>query len=278
MEARGKDLWLDVDGIRDAEMFPQALRRATESSDAFVFVFVISPDSVRSPFCEHEVAHAVALNKRIVPVALRAVAYDAIPEEVRFRNWIPAGDGDGRLDRPARAPRAGAAPDARHAPRHADDRGGVHPGRLADRVRRRRRDGRPDQRGDWAVDPALGETAATSRIALWDDGRVVATASEDGTVRVWLGTGPELGEASAPAVEQVEPDSGGFVTLAPRGRRPGVAVQRWLRDGRPGGPPLVVSSSSDDDAEEPQPLVAARVRPRVPPDRTPAERRTFGVN
>jgi hypothetical protein len=38
LEGRGKDVWVDVDGIRDAEKFPEALRRAIERSDAFVFV------------------------------------------------------------------------------------------------------------------------------------------------------------------------------------------------------------------------------------------------
>jgi WD40 repeat protein len=90
LRERGKDVWLDVEGIRDAEVFPQALRRAIESSDAFLFV--ISPDSVRSPFCEQEVAHASELNKRIVPLALRTVPDEAIPREIRFRNWIPVGE------------------------------------------------------------------------------------------------------------------------------------------------------------------------------------------
>src|SRR5579863_7380065 len=86
---RGKDVWVDTEGIRDAEVFPAALRRAVEGSDAFVFV--ISPDSVRSPFCGQEVDHAVELNKRVVPLALREVADAEIPEEIRFRNWIPVG-------------------------------------------------------------------------------------------------------------------------------------------------------------------------------------------
>ncbi len=90
LQARGKDVWVDVDGIRDGEVFPEALRRAIESSDAFVFA--ISPDSVRSSFCEEEVEHAARLNKRIVPLALRTVSDDEIPGEVRFRHWIPAGD------------------------------------------------------------------------------------------------------------------------------------------------------------------------------------------
>ncbi|MGH2875701.1 MAG: toll/interleukin-1 receptor domain-containing protein [Solirubrobacteraceae bacterium] len=94
LEERGKDVWVDVEGIRDAEVFPQALQRAIEASDAFVFV--ISPEAVRSPFCEQEVSHAAQLNKRIVPLALRAVPEEEIPDEIRYRNWIPVdGDGDG---------------------------------------------------------------------------------------------------------------------------------------------------------------------------------------
>ena len=92
LRERGKDVWVDVEGIRDAEVFPAALRRAVEGSDGFVFV--ISPDSVASPFCEQEVDHAVELNKRIVPLAFRGVPDDQIPEGIRVRNWIPVGDGD----------------------------------------------------------------------------------------------------------------------------------------------------------------------------------------
>lgn len=82
LRSRGKDVWVDVDGIRDAELFPLALRRAIETSDAFVFV--ISPEAVRSPFCEQEVAHARELNKRIVPLALRPVSDEELPGEIRF--------------------------------------------------------------------------------------------------------------------------------------------------------------------------------------------------
>src|SRR6476660_6350067 len=52
LHARGKQVWVDVEGIRDAEVFPAAIRSAIESSDAFAFV--ISPDSVESPFCAQE--------------------------------------------------------------------------------------------------------------------------------------------------------------------------------------------------------------------------------
>lgn len=98
LKSRGKDVWVDVGGIRDAEMFPAALRRAIEGSDTFLFV--ITPDSVGSPFCEQEVAHARELNKHIIPLALRHVPDDQLPEEIRFRNWIPVdGDPSAELDR-----------------------------------------------------------------------------------------------------------------------------------------------------------------------------------
>ena len=74
------------------------MRRAIEGSDAFVFV--ISPESVSSEYCEQEVAHAAELNKRIVPLALHQVPDEQIPEEIRFRNWIPIeADGDTAIDR-----------------------------------------------------------------------------------------------------------------------------------------------------------------------------------
>jgi WD40 repeat protein len=90
LEAHGKDVWVDVGGIRDAEVFPDALRTAVEESDGFLFV--ISPESVASQFCEQEVAHALELNKRIVPLLYRAVPDDAVPEGIRVRNWIPVHD------------------------------------------------------------------------------------------------------------------------------------------------------------------------------------------
>ena len=86
LEERGKTVWLDTEGIEAGEVFPLALKRAIEESDAFVFV--ITPDSVASPFCEQEIEHAEALGKRILPV-LRVKVPDAeLHPEVRDRNWI----------------------------------------------------------------------------------------------------------------------------------------------------------------------------------------------
>jgi WD40 repeat protein len=92
LEARGKVSWLDTEGIADAEVFPQAIRSAIEGSDAFLFL--ISPDSVASAYCDQEVNYARELEKRIVPVLHIAVPHDDTPEEIRHRNWIPFTDHD----------------------------------------------------------------------------------------------------------------------------------------------------------------------------------------
>src|SRR5579859_4879470 len=87
IEDRGKSVWLDVEGIADGEVFPEAIKRAIEQSDAFVFV--ITPESVRSSYCENEVEYARDISKRIVPVLREGVPDSELPAEIRDRNWIP---------------------------------------------------------------------------------------------------------------------------------------------------------------------------------------------
>jgi WD40 repeat protein len=102
LRGRGKDVWIDIKGIRDAEVFPDALREAIESSDGFVFV--ISPASVQSPYCRREIEDAVDSGKRIVPIDWQPVSEEELPEPIRVRNWIPAnGDLDATVERVAKA-------------------------------------------------------------------------------------------------------------------------------------------------------------------------------
>src|SRR4051812_3957065 len=89
LRLNGKDVWIDIEGIRDAEVFPEALRNAIGSSDGFVFV--ISPASVNSDYCMREVGDAVDAGKRIVPIDFEHVPAGDVPEAIRVRNWIPAG-------------------------------------------------------------------------------------------------------------------------------------------------------------------------------------------
>jgi WD40 repeat protein len=87
IEGQGKQVWIDTEGIEDAEVFPEAIRRAIERSDAFLFV--ITPAAVESAYCENEVEYASELKKRIVPVLRDPVPDSELPPEIRDRNWIP---------------------------------------------------------------------------------------------------------------------------------------------------------------------------------------------
>jgi hypothetical protein len=83
IEDCGKQVWLDTEGIADADVFPQAIRSAIEGSDTFVFV--ITPESVASRYCDSEVNYAHELGKRIVPWLMCVRSASATPIRARPR-------------------------------------------------------------------------------------------------------------------------------------------------------------------------------------------------
>lgn len=93
LEARGKDLWIDVDDIRGgAADWRATVWAGIEASR--VVVFVLSPDSLKSKVCGEELARAVALNKRIIPVLRRPVDELPVPDALARPNWILAREED----------------------------------------------------------------------------------------------------------------------------------------------------------------------------------------
>jgi WD40 repeat protein len=86
LERRGRSVWIDIDGIGGGEVFPAAIRTAIEQSDAFVFV--ITPESVQSRYCESEIEYALELKKRVIPVLREIVEDERLPEAIRIRNWV----------------------------------------------------------------------------------------------------------------------------------------------------------------------------------------------
>ncbi len=86
LQERGRKAWVDWQGIRPIEEFMQAIYRAIESTDTFIFI--LSPDSVASKICERELEHAVKHKKRMIPVVARAVDAAAVPEPLAKLNWI----------------------------------------------------------------------------------------------------------------------------------------------------------------------------------------------
>ncbi|MBA3962755.1 MAG: toll/interleukin-1 receptor domain-containing protein [Chthoniobacterales bacterium] len=86
LKRRGRQAWVDWEGIRPTEEFMEAIFGAIEGADTFVFV--LSPDSVVSKICEREIAHAALHNKRIIPLVAREVDAALVPEAIAKLNWI----------------------------------------------------------------------------------------------------------------------------------------------------------------------------------------------
>ena len=93
LEQRGEDVWIDVEDIRGgAADWRASVWAGIEAAKAVVFV--LSPASLASTVCAEELAHAEALNKRIVPALLESVDGAAMPAALERPNWVPAHDFD----------------------------------------------------------------------------------------------------------------------------------------------------------------------------------------
>jgi WD40 repeat protein len=90
LAAAGKDVWVDRADIPAATRWRDELARAIEVSDAVIAL--VTPASVASENCRHELEHADAAGKRVIPVLAEPV--DRVPDGLAARQWIelPAGD------------------------------------------------------------------------------------------------------------------------------------------------------------------------------------------
>jgi WD40 repeat protein len=88
-----RDVWVDWEDIPASADWWREIQTGIESADTFVFV--ISPDSLGSDVCRREIDHAVANNKRFVPILRRQsfaedtgnIALNPHPA-VNSHNWI----------------------------------------------------------------------------------------------------------------------------------------------------------------------------------------------
>lgn len=90
LEGLGKEVWVDLEDIPPSVDWFERIKAGIGEANSFVFV--ISPDSVASEICAREVAHAAALNKRVIPVLRRQVDPRALPAAVGRRNWVECQD------------------------------------------------------------------------------------------------------------------------------------------------------------------------------------------
>jgi hypothetical protein len=84
---RQRHTWVDWEGIPFSAEWMKEIEAGIDAAEAFVFI--LSPNSIQSDVCAKELAHAVARNKRIVPVLARDAAGASVPEALARLQWIP---------------------------------------------------------------------------------------------------------------------------------------------------------------------------------------------
>jgi hypothetical protein len=81
-----KTCWQHDRDIHKGERYEYAIEQGIEGADNVLFF--ISPSSVKSEYCMHELAHAVKYHKRIVPLLIAPTPTSDIPEEVRSLQYV----------------------------------------------------------------------------------------------------------------------------------------------------------------------------------------------
>ena len=80
------DVWVDWEDIPPAVGWLDQILNGIEHAEAFIFL--ISPDSIKSEVCKVELEHAHKNAKRIIPVVVRDVVVQDVTPILRDLNWI----------------------------------------------------------------------------------------------------------------------------------------------------------------------------------------------
>ncbi len=92
LQSAGKTTWFDQESISKGVDFEKEIYKGINGCNNFVFV--ISPASINSKYCEEEVDYAVTQNKRIITLLAQETDPNTMPEALRVINWIDFKDTD----------------------------------------------------------------------------------------------------------------------------------------------------------------------------------------
>src|SRR4051794_23209889 len=91
LEARDKDVWVDREDIPPSAEWYEQVTQGIREADAFVAV--LTPSWLESDVCSRELAVAVDLGKRLVPLMYRPVVAARLPEPLARHHWIDVSEG-----------------------------------------------------------------------------------------------------------------------------------------------------------------------------------------
>jgi|GEM_PF-2515438 len=88
LQKEGKEVWIDWEDIPPGVVgFADEIKRGLEGADTFIAV--LSPEYLQSTYCvDMELAYAVQLQKKIIPIVLRKFDDYEIPTGIGHINWI----------------------------------------------------------------------------------------------------------------------------------------------------------------------------------------------
>src|SRR5512134_1618324 len=93
LDKAGVQAWVDWEGIELASDWMATISTAIQGNDAFLFV--ISPDSLKSKVCTDELELGIKLNKKLIPILYRQPTKTSrMHEKIASTNWVYLRDQD----------------------------------------------------------------------------------------------------------------------------------------------------------------------------------------
>ncbi|MEM9807610.1 MAG: TIR domain-containing protein, partial [Cyanobacteria bacterium P01_D01_bin.56] len=86
----GITVWNNTHDIETGQDFQAAINHGIESADNLIFL--LSPEALRSSYCQHELDYAQHLNKRIIPILTRTVDVQDMPPSLQSLQYIDLAD------------------------------------------------------------------------------------------------------------------------------------------------------------------------------------------
>jgi WD40 repeat protein len=82
----GLTIWTNKTDIKTGNEFEAAINRGIEGADTFIYL--MSSDSLESAYCQQELSHALASNKRIIPLLIKKIELELIPLQLKGLQFI----------------------------------------------------------------------------------------------------------------------------------------------------------------------------------------------